>query len=78
MLQIIKEMPRLPNRPVRPLDGVLPRPFSSSSLVSLAVGLVHMSDLRHERVVRVRVSQHRADREQDYIVISKETQMRHG
>lgn len=47
-------------------DSVFPGPFTSCCLVSGTVGLVHMGNLGNEWVVRVWVSEHRADREKDY------------
>lgn len=57
-------------RPVASLDGILPSPLTSRALISRAVRLVHMGDLGNKRVVGVRVSQHRADREQNYVTVS--------
>ena len=44
--------------------GILAGPFSGSGLVLGSVSLVNVSDLGNQRVVRVRVSQQRADREE--------------
>lgn len=51
--------------PSQSSDSVFSRPLSRRCFVSRAVGLVDVCDLRHERVVRVRVCEHRADREED-------------
>lgn len=48
------------------LDGVLPGPLPRGRLVTSAVGLVDMRDLRDQRVVGVRVGQHRANRKQNW------------
>lgn len=45
--------------------GVLLRPASCGGFVSEAISLAHMSDLRHQRIVRVRVRQQRADRQKN-------------
>jgi hypothetical protein len=50
----------------RALDGVLSGPFSSSRFISGTIGLVDVCDFRDERVIRVGVCKHRADREEDY------------
>ena len=44
--------------------GVLVRPSPCRGLIPEAVGLAHVRDLRHQRVVRVWVRQQRADGEQ--------------
>ena len=44
--------------------SVLASPFSGSCLVLWSVSLVDVSDFGHERVVRVGVSQQRADRQE--------------
>lgn len=54
-------------RSQHPLSGILPRPLTGRRLVPGAVGLVYMGDLGDERVVRVRVRQHRADRQQHFV-----------
>lgn len=46
------------------LNCILPRPLPSSSLVSSTIGLVDMSDFGNEWIIRVRVCQHRTDRQQ--------------
>lgn len=51
------------------LDGVLARPLTCRRLVSRSVGLVHVCNLGHKRVVRVGVCQHRADRQQDCVTL---------
>lgn len=45
-------------------NSVLARPFAGCRLVPRSVRLVDVRDLRHQRVVRVGVCEHRADREQ--------------
>lgn len=45
-------------------DSVLASPLTSRRFVPRAVGLVDMGDLGHERVVRVGVCEHGADRKQ--------------
>ncbi len=52
------------------LDGILPGPLASRLLVFRAVRLVCVGDLGHQRVVGVRVRQHRADGEQNYARVS--------
>lgn len=47
------------------LDGVLAGPLPSSRLVPGPIGLVHVCDLGHKRIIGVRVRQHGADREKD-------------
>lgn len=47
------------------LDGVLPGPLAGRGLVAGAVGFVHVCDLRHQWVVRVRVCEHGANGEED-------------
>ena len=47
-------------------NSVLAGPFPSRRLVSWAVGLVDVSDLGNERIIRVGVCEHRADGEEDY------------
>lgn len=42
---------------VKPLDSILPGPFTRSSFIPLAVCLVDMSDLGDEGVIGVGVSQ---------------------
>lgn len=49
------------------LDGVLSSPLAGRRLVPGAVGLVHVCDLRDQRVVGVRVCEHRADGEQNWM-----------
>ena len=51
--------PHYPHRVIS--NGILPRPFPCSRLVSGAVSLVDMCDLWYQRVVGVRVCEHRAD-----------------
>ncbi len=51
--------------PVVGLDGVLPRPLPRRCLVPRPVRLVHVGDFRNERIVRVWVCEHGADREKD-------------
>lgn len=46
-------------------DGVLASPLTSRRFVPRAVGLVDVGDLGHERVVRVGVCEHGADRKQN-------------
>jgi hypothetical protein len=52
------------------LDGILASPLPGSRLILRPVCLVHVCDLRNERVIGVGVGQHRADREQDYRAVS--------
>lgn len=49
----------------RGLDGVLSSPLPRGGFVSGAIGLVDVGDLRHQRVVWVRVCEHGADGEED-------------
>ena len=44
--------------------SILASPFSGGGLILGTVSLVDVSDLRHERVVRIGVSQQRADRQE--------------
>jgi len=53
-------------QPFRTLDRILASPLSSRGLVSCAVGLVDVGNLRNKRVVGVRVCQHRADGKEDF------------
>ena len=46
------------------LRGVLASPFPGGRVVSLAVGLIHMRDIRHKRVIRVGICEQRRDRQQ--------------
>lgn len=46
------------------LDGVLPGPLPGGSLVTGAVGLVDVCNLRNQRVVGVGVCEHRANGEE--------------
>lgn len=61
-----------PQRHLTPLglDSVLLSPLTRRLLVLLPVGLVGVSNLRHERIVGVGVSQHGADRQEDWMIIS--------
>ena len=52
------------------LDGILPGPLAGRLLVFRAVRLVCVGDLGHQRVVGVRVRQHRADGEQNCARVS--------
>ena len=45
-------------------NGVLARPFTSGGFVPGTVGLVDVSDLGHQRIIRVGVCEHRADGQQ--------------
>lgn len=45
------------------LDGIFPGPFPCRSLVPGAVGFVHVRDFGDERIIRVGVGQHRANRQ---------------
>ena len=45
---------------------LLPGPFTSSALISLAIGLVGVGNLGHERVIGIWVGEHGADREQHF------------
>lgn len=54
------------------LDRKLPRPFSGRRLVSSAVGLVDVSNLRNEGVIGVGVGEHGADRQEHCSYISKD------
>lgn len=48
------------------LDCVLASPLPSCSLISRAVGLVDVCDFRNEGIIRIRVCQHGADRQEDF------------
>lgn len=52
------------------LDSVFPSPFPRRRFVPRAVGLVHVRDLRNQRIVWVRVGEHGADGEEDYARVS--------
>lgn len=52
------------------LNYSLPRPFSGRGLVPGSVSLVKVSNIRNERIIRVGVGQHRADRKEHYQTIS--------
>lgn len=54
----------LQNR-VPSLNGVLASPLPSCCLIPSTVGLVHVRNLGHQGVIRVRVCEHGADGEQD-------------
>lgn len=45
--------------------GISCRPVARRVVVAIAVSLVEGGDLGHERIIRVRVSQQRADRQKD-------------
>jgi hypothetical protein len=45
-------------------NSVLASPFTSCGLVSWTVGLIDVCDLGHQRVIRVGVCEHRADRKE--------------
>jgi hypothetical protein len=45
-------------------DGVFASPFTCGGFISGTVSLVHMSNLRHQRVIRVGICEHGAYREQ--------------
>ena len=49
------------------LDGVLASPLSGRRLVSCSVGLVDVGDFGSERIVRVGICKHGADREEDCV-----------
>lgn len=53
-----------------PLDGVLPGPFPRCSFIAGTVGFVNVSDFRNERVIGIRVCEHRADRQENYKQVS--------
>merc|ERR1711939_432857 len=53
---------RLPQQ----LDCELSRPFPRSRFISGSIGLVHVSNFRDERIIRVGICEHRADGEQDF------------
>ena len=61
--ELDSEMPR----PDPALNGILSSPFPGRRFVSRAISLVDVCDFRNKRVVRVGVSEHRADREKDWI-----------
>eukprot|EP00982_Pelagococcus_subviridis_P009810 30947-Pelagococcus_subviridis.AAC.5 len=46
--------------------GVLARPLLRQLLVPPPIGLVDLRDLRHERIVRVRIREQRADGQEDF------------
>ena len=48
------------------LSGVPSVPFSSSVFISLTVSLIHMSDFRYKRIIRIRISQERRNRKQNF------------
>jgi hypothetical protein len=50
--------------PDRESHSILPRPFAGSCVVLLPIALVDPRNLRHQRIVRIRVRQQRADRQQ--------------
>lgn len=47
-------------------DGVFASPFTCGGFISGTVSLVHMSNLRHQRVIRVGICEHGAYREQHF------------
>ena len=47
------------------VKNVLSRPFPCSRFISRTVRLVGVSNLWNQRIIGIRVRQHRADREQD-------------
>lgn len=51
------------------LDGVLAGPLAGCSFIPCTVRLVHVRDLRNQRVVGVGVGQHGADGEEDCNVL---------
>lgn len=56
-------------RPDPYLNGILSSPLPSRRFVSRALSLVDVCDFRNKRVVRIGVSEHRADREKDWMGI---------
>lgn len=53
-------------RPDPSLNGIFSSPLPGRRFVSRAISLVDVCDFRNKRVVRVGVSEHRADREKDW------------
>lgn len=47
-------------------DSVLAGPFTGGGFISGTIGLVDMRNLRNQRVVGIRVCEHRADREEHF------------
>lgn len=64
LLLSLPPAPSLPSLSLHLSHRVLAGPLARRLLVPRPVGLVDVRDLRHERVVRVRVAQQRADREE--------------
>lgn len=54
-------------RPDPSLNGILSSPFPCRRFVSRAISLVDVCNFRNKRVVRIGVSEHRADRQKDWI-----------
>lgn len=48
------------------LDGVFSGPLACCSLIAAAVGLVNVCNFGDERVIGVRIGEHRADGEEDF------------
>ena len=48
----------------RSSHGVFPSPFASKFIVSLPIRFVYSSNLGDQRIVRVRITQQRANRQQ--------------
>lgn len=48
------------------LDSILAGPFTGRRLVTLTIRLVDVCDLRHKRIVGVRIGEHGADGEEDF------------
>lgn len=48
------------------LNSILSSPFPSRSLVSRPIGLVHMGNLGHKRVVGIRICEHGANGKKDF------------
>jgi len=51
---------------LRSLNGILPGPFTSCGFVPRTVGFVNMSNLRYQRIIRVGVREHGANRQEDF------------
>lgn len=48
-------------------NGIFPCPLASGGFISRAISLVDVGNLRHQRIIGVRVGQHGADGEKHYI-----------
>lgn len=49
----------------RYLNSIFSSPFSGGGFISRSIGLVDVSNLRNKRIIRVGISQQRADRKQN-------------